>query len=313
LVLLPALILGAAWDQIGMRLAQGESLYYGGLANFYAPSVALRSTVSALFGNLSFLQGIVSPVFGSNDPLWSLSYEFWYYILFPLLMLGFIAWKGFRVRLLYIALALALVVFVGPRISLYFLIWAAGAVVGRLRVRRPSAPRETQTQRPETAGQSGAPEDVQDENARSERWMPGLAFAGGLLFVAALGWNRVRPIGSEALSDGTIGACFAIWLFTLIHGAGGGVSALYSRLAKTLSGFSYTLYLTHFPALLLLRALLNPQGNWMPDALHFVYAMVIAAAILGYAYFLAECTEAQTAVIRRRILQPWTPRARQVL
>ena len=85
LVLLPALVLGAVWDQIGMRIPQAASFYYGGLYKYYVPSVALRSTVPVFFGNLFFLQSVVSPVFGSNGPLWSLSYEFWYYILFPAL------------------------------------------------------------------------------------------------------------------------------------------------------------------------------------------------------------------------------------
>ena len=35
-------------------------------------------------GNLFFLQTIFVPPFGSNAPLWSLSFEFWYYLLFPL-------------------------------------------------------------------------------------------------------------------------------------------------------------------------------------------------------------------------------------
>src|SRR6202521_5977717 len=65
LALLPALILGFIWDQVGMRLPQAASFYYGGLYKYYSPSVALRSTVPVFFGNLFFLQSIVAPVFGS--------------------------------------------------------------------------------------------------------------------------------------------------------------------------------------------------------------------------------------------------------
>ncbi len=73
LVLLPALLLGALWDQIGLRLPSGFALYHSGLYKFYLPSVALRSTVSGFFGNLFFLQSIRFQVFGSNGPLWSLT------------------------------------------------------------------------------------------------------------------------------------------------------------------------------------------------------------------------------------------------
>ena len=93
-------------------------------------------------GNFFFLQSIVSPVFGSNGPLWSLSYEFWYYIIFPALILATAAWAGIRSRILYAGLALLLLWFVGPQIRLYFLIWLAGVLVGRLqritRFRSPS-------------------------------------------------------------------------------------------------------------------------------------------------------------------------------
>jgi peptidoglycan/LPS O-acetylase OafA/YrhL len=38
-----------------------------------------------LLGNLVFLQAILVPTWGSNGPLWSLAFEFWFYIWFPTL------------------------------------------------------------------------------------------------------------------------------------------------------------------------------------------------------------------------------------
>lgn len=285
LVLLPALVLGAIWDQIGLRLPQAASFYYGGLYKYYLPSVAERSTVPVFFGNLFFLQSVASPVFGSNGPLWSLSFEFWYYILFPALILAATSWLGIRHRILYVSGALLLLWFVGPVISLYFLIWLAGAGVGRLR-------RISWLQAP--------------------RRLPIAVAFGGLIFAAALAWNRLKPGWPETKADFFIGACFALWLFLLVHGRREDFSASYGRIAKTLSGFSYTLYLLHFPALLLLRGLLDPQGNWPPDLLHLIYGLGIAALILSYAYLVAEFTEGRTAAVRRRLLQPWAPRAKEV-
>ena len=43
----------------------------------------------AFLGSMAFLQTIYIPTFGSNGPMWSLSNEFWYYIVFPL-----VAWLG---------------------------------------------------------------------------------------------------------------------------------------------------------------------------------------------------------------------------
>jgi peptidoglycan/LPS O-acetylase OafA/YrhL len=108
LVLFPALVVGGLWDRIGMRIPQASPIYFNALYKFYVPSVALRSTVRVFLGNLFFLQTIISPVFGSNTPLWSLSYEFWYYILFPALILGTAALVGWRFRILDAAFVLLL-------------------------------------------------------------------------------------------------------------------------------------------------------------------------------------------------------------
>jgi hypothetical protein len=63
------------------------------------------------------------------------------------------------------------------------------------------------------------------------------------------------------------------------------------------------LYLTHFPLLLLLRALINPRGIWQPGLVHIGYAAGIAILALVYAYGLAEVTEAHTAHVRRLLLR----------
>jgi peptidoglycan/LPS O-acetylase OafA/YrhL len=275
LVLFPALVLGALWDRIGMRIPQAAPLYYDGLYKFYVPSVALRSTVPLFLWNFFFLQSIVSPVFGSNGPLWSLSYEFWYYIVFPALILAKATWLGTRIRILYAGLALLLLWFIGPQISFYFLIWLAGALVGRLQ-------RATKFKSPLSA----------------------LPLSAGMIFVGSLAWSRTPQLSSGLLTDYIVAFCFAIWLYTLLLGSREDVSPVYVYVAKKLAGFSYTLYLTHFPALLLLRGLLNPHGNWQPDPRHLVYGLGIALLMLTYAYCVAELTEARTASVRRRLLRP---------
>jgi peptidoglycan/LPS O-acetylase OafA/YrhL len=285
LVLFPALVLGAAWDQIGMRIPQAASFYYGGLYKFYVPSVALRSTIPVFLGNLFFLQTFVSPVFGSNGPLWSLSYEFWYYILFPACMLAAAAWARIRIRVMYAGFAVFLLWFVGPQIRLYFLIWLMGVLVARLRRASGLASPHAQTV---------------------------LSVGTGLIFFGVLAWNRTHRLSSEVLTDYLVGFCFAFWLYALVLGSRDDVSSTYAHVARKLSGFSYTLYLTHFPALLLLRGLLDPQGNWQPGPLHLVYGLTIAMLILVYAYFLAELTEARTANVRRRFLQPWIHGAKEI-
>ena len=280
LVLFPALVLGAIWDRMGMRIPQATPLYYDALYKFNVPSVALRSTVPVFLGNFFFLQSIISPVFGSNGPLWSLSYEFWYYILFPALILATAAWVGTRFRVFYAGLAVFLLWFVGAQISFYFLIWLAGALMGRLQ-----------------------------RATRFKTSSPALPLTAGLIFVGALAWCRTHRLSSDLVTDYIVAFCFALWLYTLLLGSREDASQAYVSVAKKLAGFSYTLYLTHFPALLLLRGLLDPRGTWQPDLRHLAYGLGIGLLMLTYAYGVAEFTEARTASVRRRLLKPMVPLA----
>ena len=43
-------------------------------------------TLTTLFGGLLFQSSLASPSFGTNGPLWSLSFEFWFYALYPVLL-----------------------------------------------------------------------------------------------------------------------------------------------------------------------------------------------------------------------------------
>ena len=40
-------------------------------------------SISTLIKNLLMLQDLFASVYGQNIPLWSLSYEFWFYVIFP--------------------------------------------------------------------------------------------------------------------------------------------------------------------------------------------------------------------------------------
>ncbi len=179
-----------------------------------------------------------------------------------------------------------LALFVGRTISLYFLIWLMGMLIGRMR--RLSWP-------------------------DSRRAMAYVCGAAAIPFVLTLAWVRAHPNVSEILADFAIGVCFTFWLYVLLQGKRNDVSTVYEKGAKTLAGFSYTLYLTHFPALLLLRAVLDPQGNWQPDVKHFLYGLALAMLALVYAYVVAECTEVRTATVRRLITQPWAPLPKEVV
>ncbi len=85
-VLFVALVLGAVLDWSGYLFFNSYGIYN----KSYAGQIAVLGTAPLdrmgwqdFLVNAFFLQTIVGPPFGSNGPLWSLAYEWWYYILFP--------------------------------------------------------------------------------------------------------------------------------------------------------------------------------------------------------------------------------------
>jgi Acyltransferase family len=88
LVLLPALALTAVLDLTGRWWFPASTIYSGDpeFHNVVPVSPAAMSVATAL-GNAAFLQHAWVPPFGTDTPLWSLAYEFWYYALFPCMVL----------------------------------------------------------------------------------------------------------------------------------------------------------------------------------------------------------------------------------
>ena len=112
-----------------------ESVIYTGESRSWVHdffNVEDRLSLQDGLGNAAFLQMIAVPPYGSNTPLWSLSFEWWYYILFPL---GWIAIsKATRVdaSILYLFLFAVTLYAVGKDIAVYFPIWLMGALVAML-------------------------------------------------------------------------------------------------------------------------------------------------------------------------------------
>jgi peptidoglycan/LPS O-acetylase OafA/YrhL len=274
-VLVPCLVLGALWDQAGLALFGTAGTYTGEPgAPFMSFAVSDRTGAGTLFANLFYLQEIVAPPFGSNAPLWSLSYEFWYYALFPALLLGALAPGAVR-KAAYVAVAAAVALFVGPVIRTYFLLWLLGVAVavapaplaGRPHVRR--------------------------------------AAAGGLLLAlgGTLALVRVDAFPSALAADAALGVVFTGLLWVLL--LGGAAAARRAPAGRTVSGtiagFSFTLYVAHMPLIVFLAAVLTRNGAapWQPDAAHLAALVPLTALVLGYAWVLARLTEERTVQVRR--------------
>ena len=129
LVLLPALVLTAALDYIAYRQPGGHVYFDLPIVHFNPEALAGNRHWSVFFGNAFFLQTIFVPTYGSNSPLWSLANEFWYYMLFPALVLSVYAPDNMKRRLVGIVMAIMMLALLPSGIMAGFLIWLLGVAV----------------------------------------------------------------------------------------------------------------------------------------------------------------------------------------
>ncbi|MBI1379925.1 MAG: acyltransferase family protein [Planctomycetaceae bacterium] len=275
-VVLPALLLTAAFDWLSRgwmpQLVTGA--YPGNVLQG-----ELQNGVFVLWQNALFLQTVMAPTYGSNGPLWSLANEFWYYVLFPLLLRAAVSPRG-RERLVCGALAVLVALLIGPGILVYFPVWLFGAALAY--VPRPSV-------------------------LAVPRWLlVGAPYAAGALAFGALLLARLRP-GLSA--DVALGLAVALWIgAALVAPNAGQPSRSYlARFAGWAASFSFTLYAVHMPLFVLARAWRGPGDplRSVPDGPSLLRYGATAALIVAFAALLAALTERHTGAARkllRRVL-----------
>lgn len=276
-VLLPALALTAAWDALGLSLFGMKGIYIG---QINAPLLALPDlrttfTVPTLLGNVAFLQELFVPPFGSNTPLWSLSYEFWAYLAFPLLFRAALGTAPAWARAISAAAGVVLLVVLGGQFPFYFCIWSLGALVAL----------------------------VHNSGAIALR-SPIVRITAGALFAAALLVARGRLLHRRLLEDFVLGVATAVFVAARLAAASAREparpSTRYARWGDILAGFSYTLYATHYPVVAFFQTLLVGDHRWVPSPSRILLSIAFGVALVVlYAYPLARLTEARTDLVRR--------------
>ncbi len=284
IVLLPALLITAFWDSLGLKLYGHSAAYLatGDLSAIVRIPIETHDTLPIWLGNAFFLQGILSPVFGSNTPLWSLSYEFWYYVLFPVILLIFARGETWTIRVVYTFLAVAIGMLIGHTILMYFAVWLMGSTVAALERRGLTM----------CVGNAGK-------------------ICIGAIFVCAVTVAHIK--GTDASNywfSLVISLAFAAWLSATLSSkvdsdnkaAPLQSKIVYNYLAKALADRSYTLYLVHVPLLFFICAAILPQGKlWQPDMKHVLMACGILIAVLTYAFLIWQLTEVYTDRVRAMI------------
>jgi len=110
--------------------------------------------------------------------------------------------------------------------------------------------------------------------------------------------------------DAVIALAFGLWVYATIEAPERRMPGFYAKPARLFAGFSYTLYLTHFPLVFLLHSRIMGAKFWNPDFLHVVYGILIAAGATVIAYLIAQGTETKTSLVRRKIMALLRPAGR---
>jgi len=261
-VLLPVLIIGGALDWYGAHILQSANYLGTSGAHSVSGPIGSRLGLPEVLGAPVFLSAVFVDPLGSNGPLWSLSYEFWYYIWFPVLAL---ALARRRVSLLAPAFLLALF---SEALALGFVSWLAGSVLhfGLRRV----------------------------EDTRRRPWeIPVFA----LSFVATLTMLATSRIVQHIWLDPLLAVVFAVFLFGLCR-----VNLFFPPLLKPFARFgslgSFSLYALHFPLAMVITGWLMGGARGEPSLAlvaetSFVFVTVVVAAIA-----FSKLTEERTDQIR---------------
>jgi peptidoglycan/LPS O-acetylase OafA/YrhL len=274
-VLIPSLILTAAWDFLGMSFSSfSDSIYEGsGFGHVLNSSVAENSSVIYFLGNAFFLQTILVPTFGSNGPLWSIAFEFVYYLAYPAILLGCFSKRRLSYRFASIAFAVALFMFCGRTITNAFPIWMSGAICYSIFRRWPAS-------------------------SKIALWG---FLAGCVVTFMSVIISRIPQYSATVNSEMLIAVCTAFTLYFGLSVKASQELLFCLRPFQGLSAISYSLYLLHMPVLVFIssRCFSAESIRWLPNVAHLLFAAAIGVVVLMYCVVVWYFTEKQTNRFRK--------------
>lgn len=283
MVVIPAIALTALFDTLGRTLFPLDYGAYPVFDGHYDPRYILT--------NLLNLQGVIATHYGTNGPLWSIGYEFWYYVVFPMLLLPWmksvsprVARDGFWLAVIFcLAISLRQIWF-----PFGFLLWSLGATITR--AKRPII--------------------------RSARNAALLLIVVNILAGVVFNNESIHAHPwAQYVSDSATALAFANLILTMRFPDGERWRFLDWRGHQTLADFSFTLYAIHNPTLMLLRATTTAVlgKDWSAGAATPVQWLALALAMaltILLAWLLSFYTEKQVPAARR-IAHDWMVRYRR--
>lgn len=234
-----------------------------------------NSLITAL-GNMFFLQTIIVPVYGSNSVLWSIANEFWYYMLFPLIYFPLqscfhrLRYPKFLYNILIVTLITSFLLDISGMLS-GFIVWLMGVSLF-----------------------------VMVKNIEINRNL--FNYKSVLLFLTFLIMAAIALLKSidveQSSLDVILGLVIILPLF-LICRSDFFEGKLVSRVSVFLSNISYTLYLFHFPLVMLLFSVFFTEGRMQPSLVNYLLYILTLMTIVIISYFFWYLFERRTNDINK--------------
>ena len=285
-VLIPALLLGSVLDLTTQHFFSATQLFKSCIFTNQLHGLPSLLNFSRYLFFFQTIERFPAPRFGTNGALWSLSSEFWYYVLFPFLAIALTSVRAPKALRIAFALFVALILwFVGSRIGFSFPVWLLGAVAYVLPPRIPA-----RLQKP-------------------------VNLALTLQFLLVLYILRSQPM-TPLLADALLALSFTLLLYGILHRTGPAKKSFYSRLAHSISLPSYTLYASHIPIALLSAAFFAARFPALFRHTGLAMAVVVAPVLIYVviAYLLFERnTDTFRRFIERRLPQRKASHARPTI
>ncbi len=280
IVLIPAIALTALLDRVGMHFLPASSVYAGDAAYHLtvpAENLAAHLTPQAALGNALFVQTNLVPSYGTNAALWSLAYEATFYLVLPLALCTMFA-RRTRVKLLCLALLVAVSAIGGLDVLMYLPVWLLGVAVAWNKDRI-----------------AGWLERLPRRALAASR----IAALAALVTAMALTAVRYSNLHVAVLAVATTVLVALLVVDLDWEGLPGRVLGGMSRYADS----SFSLYAVHLPIIALIAAVLVPDAaqRWEPSPGHWAAVVGLVAVMLVVGWAFARVTEARTDSVRRTL------------